>query len=63
MGKRNVSGILVGTTQRKTPLESDGQRWEYDIKMYLMEIGWSGLHLSGSGKRPVECLCKNCNEF
>jgi hypothetical protein len=38
--KRNACGGLVGKSERKRPPK---RRWEDNIKMYLREIGWSGV--------------------
>jgi hypothetical protein len=37
--KRNVYRFLVANSEGKRPLEKFGHRWEYNIKMYLTEIG------------------------
>jgi hypothetical protein len=33
--------VSVGKPEGKGPLEKNGSRWEYNIKMYLSEISWS----------------------
>jgi hypothetical protein len=43
MGKgRGVYRVLVGSPEGKRPLERPRHRWEYNIKMGLMEIGIDG---------------------
>jgi hypothetical protein len=40
--KRNAYRILVGKPESKRPLGR--RRWVDNIKMYLREIGWDGVH-------------------
>jgi hypothetical protein len=35
--------FLVGRPERKRPLERPSRRWEYNIKMYLQDVGWGGM--------------------
>jgi hypothetical protein len=37
---RNIYKILVRKPEGVRPLERPGHRWEYNIKMDLMEMGW-----------------------
>jgi len=51
-GTRNACNILVGIPEGKKPLERPMQRWEDNIRMHLMEIGWEGvdwMHLAQDG--------------
>jgi hypothetical protein len=41
---RNSYWILVGKPGGKRPLRRPRHRWEDNIKMYLREIGWGGIH-------------------
>jgi hypothetical protein len=49
--KRNVYGVLMGKPDGKRPLGRPRSRWEDDIKIYLVDIGfgWYGLDFSASG--------------
>jgi hypothetical protein len=38
--KRNAYRILVGKPEGKRPLERHRHKWEGNIKMDLIEIGW-----------------------
>jgi hypothetical protein len=40
---RNVYRVLVGKPGGKIPLERPRRRWEYGIKMDLMDIDWGGV--------------------
>jgi hypothetical protein len=40
---RNAYGILVGQPERKRPLGRIRRRWVVNIKIDLVEIGWSGM--------------------
>jgi hypothetical protein len=53
MGKKR---ILVGKQEGKRPLGKPRRRWVDSIKMDLREMGWCGLHRSGSGYGPVRAL-------
>jgi hypothetical protein len=33
-------GLLVGKPEGRRPLGRPRRRWVYDIKMYLLEMGW-----------------------
>jgi hypothetical protein len=39
--KRNVYRLLVGKPEGKRPLGRPRRRWIDNIKIYLLEIGWS----------------------
>jgi hypothetical protein len=41
--KRNAYRILVGEPEGKRPLGRPRRRWEDNIKMDLIEIGWGGM--------------------
>jgi hypothetical protein len=41
--KRNAYRIMVGKPERKRSLGRLECRWVDNIKMYLREIGWTGL--------------------
>jgi hypothetical protein len=41
--KRNAYGILVGKPGGNRPLQRPRRRWEENIKMELIEIGWGGM--------------------
>jgi hypothetical protein len=41
--KRNAYRIFVGKPERKRPLGTLRRRWEDNIKMDLIERGWSGI--------------------
>jgi hypothetical protein len=41
--KRNVYRVLVGKPERKRPIGRPRHGWENVIKIYLREIGWSGM--------------------
>jgi hypothetical protein len=44
MGKmKNAYKILVGKPEMKRPLGRPRHRWEDNIRMDLMEIGWGGM--------------------
>jgi hypothetical protein len=40
---RNAYNILVGKPERKRPPGRPRRRWQENIKMYLMEIGFKGV--------------------
>jgi hypothetical protein len=42
-GMRNAYKILVGKPEGKRPLRRNKHRWEDNIRMDLMEIGWKGV--------------------
>jgi hypothetical protein len=44
--KRNAYEILVGTPERKRPVERHRHRWEDNIKMDLREIGCYGFDMA-----------------
>jgi len=48
---KNTYSVLVDKPAGERPLENIWRRLEYNIRMYLSEIGWGrcGLDLSGSG--------------
>jgi hypothetical protein len=41
--KRNAYRILVGKPEGKRPLGRPRRRWDDNIKMDLIEIGWGGM--------------------
>jgi hypothetical protein len=41
--KRNVYRLLVGKPEGRRPLGRPGRRWIYNIKMDLLEIGFSAV--------------------
>jgi hypothetical protein len=41
--KRNAYRSMVGKPEGKRPLGRSRRRWEDNIKMDLMEIGWGGM--------------------
>jgi hypothetical protein len=45
--KRNVCRLLVGKAEGKRPLGRPRRRWVDNIKMDLLDIGWSGVDWSG----------------
>jgi hypothetical protein len=60
----NAYSILFGKPERKRPLRRPRHRWEDNIRMDLMEIGWErcGLDSSGSGQEPMACCFEHSNE-
>jgi hypothetical protein len=45
--KRNAYRLLVGKPKGKRPLERPRRRWIDNIKMGLLEIGWSDVNWIG----------------
>jgi hypothetical protein len=45
--KRNAYRLLVGKPEGKRPLGRPRHRWVDNIKMDLLEIGWSGVDWIG----------------
>jgi hypothetical protein len=45
--KRNPNRLLVGNPEGRRPLERQRRRWEDNIKMDLLEIGWGGVDWIG----------------
>jgi len=41
--KRNAFGAMVGKPEGKEPCERPACRLEYNIRMDVTEIGWSGV--------------------
>jgi hypothetical protein len=41
--KKNAYRSMVGKPEGKGPQERPIRRWEYNIKIDLREIGWSGM--------------------
>jgi hypothetical protein len=39
----NAYNILVRKPERKKPLERSRRRWEDNLRIDLMEIGWEGM--------------------
>jgi hypothetical protein len=48
--KRNVYRLLVGKTERKSPLGKPRRRWVDNIKMDLLEVGWGDVDWVGLAK-------------
>jgi hypothetical protein len=44
---RNAYRLLVGKTEGKIPLRKPRHRWVDNIKMELVEMGWSGVDWIG----------------
>jgi hypothetical protein len=42
--RRGAWRVLVGTPERKRPIERPGCRWENNVKMDFQEMGWDSLH-------------------
>ena len=40
MERRGVYSVLLGKLEGKGPLERSRRRWEYNIKIYLQEVGY-----------------------
>jgi hypothetical protein len=38
-----ASTVLVGKSEGNRPLGGPGRRWEDNIKMGLLDIGWGGM--------------------
>jgi hypothetical protein len=56
---RGTYRILVGKPDGRTPLGKPRRRWEDNIKMDLIEVGWGHrLDRSGSGQGQVAGSCK-----
>ena len=56
---RGIYRILVGKPDGRKPLGKPRRRWEDNIKMDLIEVGWGhGLDRSGSGQGQVAGSCK-----
>jgi hypothetical protein len=45
--KRNAYRLLVGKPEGKRPLGRPRRRWEDNIKVDLLEMGWSGVDWIG----------------
>jgi hypothetical protein len=45
--KRNAYRLLVGKPEGKRPLRRPRCRWVANIRMYLGEVGWSGVDWIG----------------
>jgi hypothetical protein len=45
--KRNAYRLLVGKPEGKRPLERPRRMWVDNVKMDLLEIGWSGVDWIG----------------
>jgi hypothetical protein len=43
MGEKNAHKAFIGKPERKRPLGTSRRKWENNIKIYLSEIGWSGM--------------------
>jgi hypothetical protein len=49
---RKVSKVFIGKSERREPLGRPRHRWEDNIEMDLMKIGWEGvdwIHLTEIG--------------
>jgi hypothetical protein len=59
MGERRIAyRALVGKPEGRRPLGRPRRRWEDNIKMDLLEVGWGhGLDQSGSGQGQVAGCC------
>jgi hypothetical protein len=42
-GRRSAHVHLVGRTDGKSPLGRPRHRQDYNIKMYLLEVGWGSM--------------------
>jgi hypothetical protein len=42
--KRNADRILLGKPERKSPAGRSERRWDFNIKMYVREIGWGSIY-------------------
>jgi len=38
--RRSVYRVLVGKPEKKRPLGIPRHRWDYNINMYIQEVGW-----------------------
>jgi hypothetical protein len=45
--KRNAYRLLVGKPEEKKPLERPRRRWVDNIRMDLLEVGWSDMDWIG----------------
>ena len=73
--RRGIERVLVGKPEGKRPLGRRRHRWEYNIKMYLQEVGcgsmdWIELAEDRLGQVVCTCECDNeplgsikCGEF
>jgi hypothetical protein len=41
--RRNAYGLLVGKREGKRPLRRPKRRWEDNVKMDLVEMGWGAV--------------------
>lgn len=42
--RRDAYMLLVGRTDGKSPLGKTRRRWDYTIKMDLLEVGWESMN-------------------
>jgi len=42
-GRRGACRVLVGRPEGKRQLRKPGRKWEDNIKMYLLEVGWGSM--------------------
>jgi len=42
-GKKNAYTVFLGKPEGKGPVEKPRGRWEGNIKMYVMEVGWESV--------------------
>jgi hypothetical protein len=43
-GRRGAYRVLVERPEGKRRLGKPGRKWEGNIKMYLLEVGWGGMY-------------------
>jgi hypothetical protein len=55
-GTGEMYGVLVGRPEGKRPLARPRRRWEYNIKMYLREIGIDGANWIQLARYKVQWL-------
>jgi hypothetical protein len=41
--RRSAFRVLVGSPGGRRPLDSPRIRWEYNINIYLQEVGWRAM--------------------
>jgi hypothetical protein len=67
MGGRTVAyRVLVGRPEGKRRLEKPGRKWEDNIKVYLLELGWGGMDwidFAEDRERKVAGACECVNEL
>jgi hypothetical protein len=62
--KKGPYRALVGKSEGRRPLGRPRRRWEDNIEMDLLEVGWGGhgLNQSGSGQGHVAGSCEYGDE-